>query len=640
MHLPNFLTQRLTTTNNTADAAATGAAWRSNNNAEEAEPAAATTAAAAATTNSQTSRSQRLTTTNNTAVAAATGASRAARRSNNAEEAAETTATTTTTAATMNSQTSRSQRLTANNTAEAASSSARRSNNAGETAEITTVTAAAATMNSQTSRLSSQSSILEGSQTTVSSNTGALSTLPIVAPRETRDWTESECLLLAQSWVFVSTSSITGTDQKGDSMWSQIRQDYIRRVRLAKVQHPKLLFKPRTQKQLCNFWSTMNKAMNKFAGICRQHPPTSGMNDMDTYYEKMLILYSQQKLPGYPAHFRKYLKAYMHVKQQPKWMEKAKKRPSATGDKNDQESQPKRKRPVGRDRAKLEKKVKEAGKDARTTSDEKWKTVEGHLSKLARTYKSIEDAVVMGNAPEPYRTQYFEAMAKAKLASLRQSESDVEMLDPSAGKGEEEQREDQNNSRIGEGDVGQDEEECSDDSVVVVDDDEERKDDQSDDDDSFADPQEVRRAVAAAKLHDPHAVPFFDLHPKEGMDVYLTDVFNELPAQVGTTVVTSSEDDMKAVDERLKSLKVKARVYKLDPKSCHSKYDVTNVDNAPVLAVLLNEYANVDSNNPAEIMAFNYVLEQIDVEDQGGGDEVWNNACEQMDAMNAKENLN
>jgi len=155
--------------------------------------------------------------------------------------------------------------------------------------------------------------------------------------------------------------------------------------------------------------------------------------------------------------------------------------------------------------------------------------------------------------------------------------------------------------------------------------------DEGDDDDNFVDPQELSQAVAAAKLHHPHAIPVIDLRPKKDMDVDLVGVFNALPADVGNTVVVSSEADLKAIDKCLKSLNVKARVYLMTFESCLSKYDVTNVDNVPALAVLLDAYADVDLNNPAEIMAFNYMLEQIDVEDQGGHGEVWNKACEQME---------
>mmetsp|Transcript_20715 Transcript_20715/g.29667 ORF Transcript_20715/g.29667 Transcript_20715/m.29667 type:complete len:111 (-) Transcript_20715:176-508(-) len=97
------------------------------------------------------------------------------------------------------------------------------------------------------------------------------------------------------------------------------------------------------------------------------------------------------------------------------------------------------------------------------------------------------------------------------------------------------------------------------------------------------------------------------------------------------TGLVSSQDDLNAIDKQFKSLKVKARVYKMNPASCLSKYDVTNFANASDLALQLDECANVDSKNPAEIMAFNYVVDQIDIDDQGGADEVWNKACERMD---------
>ena len=387
MHFP-FLSQRLTTNNNNnnnhTDAAASGAAGRSNNNAEDTTTTTTTTTTAAATTNSQTSRSQRLTTNNNISTVDAANTSTAGRSINNVEE-------TTTTA--------------------------------------TTMASAAARANSQTLTLSPQSSIVQGSQTTASSNNTTFE-----SSTSRGDWTGDECYLLAQAWLHVSKDPIKGTDRKSDSMWSQISQDYNRRVRLVRAAHPDLSIKTRDQKMLSNFWSgTMNKAMLKFAAICQQHPPTSGENDVDKYHERMMIMYKKQKRKGYPVQFRKFLRGYNHVKDEPKWLKNAKPtKPSASGQKdNDRELQTKRKRPGGRDLAKhndfVNKKAKEVSNNAHAKIEEKWSTIEGHLSDIKGSYQSMLACIVMQNAPsEELKDEFFQTMANKTMANLRQSNSDVE----------------------------------------------------------------------------------------------------------------------------------------------------------------------------------------------------------------------
>ncbi len=477
---------------------------------------------------------------------------------------------------------------------------------AAATTTTKTTTPTAAIMKSRTPSMSSIPSVEEMKQSDKSS---AKSTQSTATRTRTADFSSEECILLAKSWLHVSKSPITGTDQKAPAFWAQVTEQFQTNQRLAAIHNPNLPSTKRTQKSLSTFWSaSLNKAMNKFTGICSQNKAASGENDPDKYYERMMKLYTAQRPKDCPVKFDRFLAAYKILQKEPKWS--ASKTPPSD---DDQAQKMKRKRPQGRDQAKLEAFVaKKAKGDSRVASaalEERLMTMEDMVSKLSSTYQAIERDVVMSNAPDELRREYFKARAESilagekarKMASDSQQQRDVQE--------EIDSRQDCNGAERRDGP--------------------EDYDDADDLQDVPVDAEQVHAAITKLSksytFKGPWTVPCINLRPKDGCEDDLDALKSNISNSIMTTAVTSSYEDMRAVTQHLnlEHILPLPKMYQVIGSDDHKKHNVADYPNAPTYVIKLNDYAEVDESNQAEVMAFNFLCDQITLEEEGGVDNLW-----------------
>ena len=166
--------------------------------------------------------------------------------------------------------------------------------------------------------------------------------------------------------------------------------------------------------------------------------------------------------------------------------------------------------------------------------------------------------------------------------------------------------------------------------------DEMQDDDEEDDYDDTDDPQDV--PVDAEQVHavvtklsesytfkGPWTIPFFNLRPKNGYEDDLDALKSNIPNSIMTTVVTSSYEDMRAVTQHLhlEHMQPLPKMYQFIGREDHKKCNVADYPKVPTNVIKLNDYAEVDESNQAEVMAFNFLCNQITFEEEGGADNLW-----------------
>ncbi|KAL7451500.1 hypothetical protein ACHAWC_005174 [Mediolabrus comicus] len=475
------------------------------------------------------------------------------------------------------------------------------------TTTTTTTTPTAAIMKSRTPSMSSIPSVEEMKQSDKSS---AKSTQSTATRTRTADFSSEECILLVKSWLNVSKNPVTGTDQKAPAFWERVTEQFQINQRLAAIHNPDLPSTKRTQKSLSTFWSaSLNKAMNKFTGICSQNKPTSGENDPDKYYERMMKLYATQRPKDCPVKFDRFLAAFKILQKEPKWSASK----TQLSD-DDQAQKTKRKRPQGRDQAKLEdfaaKKAKGAIRVTSAALEERLMTMEDMVCRLSSTYQAIERDVVMSNAPDEMRREYFKVRAESilagekarKMASDSQQQRDVEEEEIDS---------------------------CQDCNGAERRDGPKDYDDADDPQDVPVDAEQVHAAVTKLSesytFKGPWTIPCLDLHPKDGCEDDLDALKSNISNCIMTTVVTSSYEDTRAVSQQLhlEHILPLPKMHQVIGSEDHKKCNVADYPKVPTNVIKLNDYAEVDVSNQAEVMAFNFLCDQITFEEEGGADNMW-----------------
>lgn len=144
-------------------------------------------------------------------------------------------------------------------------------------------------------------------------------------------YSEQEIFMLAQSYIRESCDSINGTSKKGDVFWKDIETSYetmrsnFNRSKIDSLSLTDELFVALPKRNLSSLrqqWSKqLQPAVNKFRGIHSRHDLRSGETDQ-SYFECLFELYKSEVKSAklkIPSCFRKYHKAYLWLRSQPKF---------------------------------------------------------------------------------------------------------------------------------------------------------------------------------------------------------------------------------------------------------------------------------------------------------------------------------
>jgi ferritin-like protein len=293
-------------------------------------------------------------------------------------------------------------------------------------------------------------------------------------------YTEQEIFMLAQSYIRESCDSINGMSKKGDVFWKDIETLYetmrtnFNRSKIDSLSLTDQLFVSLPKRNLSSLrqqWSkNLQPAVNKFAGIHFRHELRSGETDQ-SYFERLLELYKGEVKSAklkIPSCFRKYLKAYVWLRSQPKFGSHFEDNRRNSQDEEEvefdadeifdssgnesprtppppQSAKKARPRPaMGRDKSK---KLQKAGRIAEeaaasvksfisqtTESQQKetaqrWDAIQTAIATMSNTAQQFLELQAMNDAPEEERKRYFSLIRQRAIldAEIKLSQSHQQM---------------------------------------------------------------------------------------------------------------------------------------------------------------------------------------------------------------------